>query len=140
MINNIDLEKKNYKSAKEKFSEVKTFTEIDSDLINRATLGIAITDYFQNNYDDALKGFLKLSKSAPNFEKNKVSFYVAEIYMIKSEYGTALRYYAGVNRSDDKIYQQTIYGRAYAYFNMRDYGNASVNFKKFIHILPRWPK
>ena len=131
MIGEIELNRKNYAGAMQNFSAVADIYSKEDDIEYRSLLGLAISNFYLNKVDDALNLFIDLEVRAPLFEQAKVSFYIAECYFAKSNYSEALKYYNRVSTDDPQIGNLTLYGKAYSYFNLKDYKNASYQFSDF---------
>lgn len=100
----------------------------DQFIIFRAKFGKAIIAYQRNKYEEALF-YLNEIKNY-NFDKNLINFYFGEIELAKGNYTTAIKYYDLVKSSDYQKY--VIYGKAYAYFNSKDYENAKYLFEDYV--------
>lgn len=123
---------KNFEDAKKYFSEAIKLTTEQPELNNRATLGLAVAEYYLNNYDASVLHLENLKTRAKNFESNKVSFYLAESYFVKGKYSSALKYYNSISETSDDITKQVVLGKAYTYFNMKDFPNAISFFNEFL--------
>jgi TolA-binding protein len=136
LLGEINLKKEKYKESKKYFAEARSkLLEEESDY-PKTLLGIAISDFYLGRTSDALKLLLKLNKENPGFERERVRFYLAETYFSKSEYLTALKYYNQINSKDEAINSQVLYGKAYCYFNNKDYANSTFYFSDFIRKYP----
>ncbi|MEW6701625.1 MAG: tetratricopeptide repeat protein, partial [Bacteroidota bacterium] len=122
----------NLEDAKKYFSEAIKLTTDQPELYNRATLGLAVAEYYLNNYDASVLHLENLKTRAKNFESNKVNFYLAESYFVKGKYSSALKYYNLIITPSDVIAKQVILGKAYTYFNMKDFPNAISFFNEFL--------
>lgn len=131
LLGEISLNKKDYNNAEINFNNALRNTSITDDLRQRSLLGLGITQFYLNKYDDAIKSLSALNSDSEKFEKNKVSFYIAESYFSKGEFSRALRYYNSIKVLDDEVGRQTLYGKAYSYLNLRDFSNASFYFKEY---------
>ncbi|PJA97593.1 MAG: hypothetical protein CO129_00430 [Ignavibacteriales bacterium CG_4_9_14_3_um_filter_34_10] len=136
LLGEINLRREKHKESKKYYIEaLSKLIEEDTDY-PKALLGIAISDYYLGKLNDALRTLLRLNKENPNFEKERVRFYLAETYFSKSEYLTSLKYYNQINSNNEKIQSQILYGKAYCYFNNKDYPNSSFYFSDYIRKYP----
>lgn len=93
------MQRNEYDKAKREFSELKRGT---SKYHNSAVYFNAYCDYSNGNYDDALKGFLKVEKQ--DEFKSFVPYYIAQIYYKNKEYDTLIPYCENIiaqNRNND---------------------------------------
>lgn len=59
-------------------------------------------------------------------------YWMGETLSLLGQLDEALFYYQNVNHSpNSEVYQKAIYGRAYCYFNLKDYESAVQSFKQF---------
>lgn len=131
LLGEIFLKEENYSLAHEYFTSAAIIEGIDADLINRAKLGSGIADFYLKNYDLTINELSTLLEKSPKFEKEKVSFYIAESYFAKKDYKQALKYYSNIRPSYSKLGELSLYGLAYSYFNMKDFPNSAFYFKEF---------
>jgi TolA-binding protein len=127
---------KRFDSTEVYFNNALSILGITSDLKNRATLGLGVADYYLKKYNDAIKNFTNLTSNDPNFEIDKKSFYLAECYYEKGDLKNALQCYNIVSTNDDVLAGLALYGKAYCYFNLREYENAAKAFSDFIRLYP----
>jgi len=137
LLGEISLNKKDFVNARNYFNNAMRNSSITEDLRERSLLGVGITDFYLNKYDDAIANLTALSSSSEKFEKNKVNFYLAESYIAKGEFSKALRYYNATAITNDELGRQALYGKAYAYLNLRDFSNASYYFKEYTSKFPK---
>lgn len=140
MLGEIELQKKRYQSALQYFNKIKESEIEDQLLVWRGLLGKGITLYYLNNYDEALSVLSDLDFRAPNFESAKVTFYLAECFFAKKDFSQALSNYNKVSTDEIALQSLTLYGKAYCYFNQKDYTNASFFFSDFIKRFPQSEK
>lgn len=131
LLGEISLNKKNFENARNNFSRAVQFTSRDLMLNVRALLGLGIVEYYLNNYNNAVRNLQEIKTKVNDFENDKVNFYLAESYLARGEYAAALRHYNQVSDVDNTLKKQTIYGKAYAYFNMKDFSNSVYYFNEF---------
>lgn len=131
LLGEISLNRKDFNNAEINFNTALRNGAIADDSRLRSQLGLGITQYYLNKYDDAIRNLTALSSNSENFEKNKVHFYLAETYFAKGDFPKALRHFNSIKISDDDLGRQALYGKAYAYLNLRDYANSSFYFKEY---------
>lgn len=134
LLGELELNKNNFPLALKYFQTVTVYNdnEVDNQLKLRALLGQGISLYYLNDYDKSISILNSLIESNPNFEHNKVYFYLAESYFAKSNFSKALEYYNKISTDDKLLDNLSIYGKAYCYFNLQDYANASFHFQNFV--------
>lgn len=132
LLGEIEFNARNYSKANEYFQTVLQLPNVNPSETHQALLGKGVSDYYLDDFNEAVKSLGKLIDAAPNFEKNKANFYLAEANFAMGEFERAVTYYNRVNIDDDEVGEQTIYGKAYAYYNSGDYANAIYYFNEFI--------
>lgn len=132
LLGEIEFNRKNYSKANEYSKTVLQLPNVNDAEINQALLGKGVSDYYLDNFNDAIKSLGKLVESNPNFERNKTNFYLAESNFAMGEFQRAVTYYNRVNIDDPEVGEQTLYGKAYAYFNSGDYANAIFYFNEYV--------
>ncbi|NNG27174.1 MAG: tetratricopeptide repeat protein, partial [Ignavibacteriaceae bacterium] len=75
---------------------------------------------------------LEIEEIDAGFEQERLNFYLAESYFALKNFQEALRRYALINSQDADIAKQTLYGKAYCYFNLGDYESAAYQFNEFL--------
>ena len=136
LLGEIELENKQYNSAKNYFEPVLEITEEDSDVQLRAMLGLGSALYYTGNYEEAIKYLNKILAASSEFERDRVNYYLAENYFARNKYKEAIERYGAVNTQNEEIRKLSLYGTAYCYFNLGDYENAAFRFSEFIKIFP----
>ena len=131
MLGEIELSKRDYKSAKNYFQLVLDNQNSEKSVFNRALLGMGIAEYHLNDNKSSLNRLLQLDNSDPSFESQKLNFFLAENHFALSNYNEALNRYNFAVGGDPEIEMQAIYGKAYCYFNSGDYENAAIQFLDF---------
>lgn len=131
MLGEIELSKRDYKSAKNYFQLILDNQNTEKSVYNRALLGIGIAEYHLNDYRSSLKHLNQLDNSDPSFEAQKLNFFIAEDHFALNNYSEALNRYNFAIGNDREINLQTVYGKAYSYFNSGDYENAAIQFLDF---------
>lgn len=137
LLGEVNLKKNKIKEARKYFIEAKSKLNDNENDYLRSDLGIAICDFYLGKYKNAQNVILRIIKEKPNFEKEKTRFYLAEISFNQKEFQNALKYYNQVNSADEKVASQVVYGKAYSYFNLKDYPNSSFFFMDFIKKYPK---
>ncbi len=132
LLGELKLNQNNFSEAKVYFEKAVAIENIPDNNWNRALLGLAISEYYLKEYEDAVKNLKSLVVKAPKFESDKVNFYLAESYFASKEYANSLKYYNLIKTTDNELNSQVLYGKGYAYFNLKDYNNASFCFADFI--------
>jgi TolA-binding protein len=125
-----------FTEAKKYFSDALNLKPNLNDIQNRLHLGLGVANYFLKNYNDAEKNFEELKKTDKNFETDKVNFYLAEVYYAQGKYIAALKNYNSIKSTDKLITKQTLLGKAYSYFNSKEFSNAINFFEDFINRYP----
>lgn len=135
LLGQISLEKKDFKSAFNYFSE-SLETDLDDADKNLAYLGLGISLYYLNEFNDCIATLSSLNNSFPYFESDKVNFYIAEAYFAVGNFENAAQYFSKVTANLKDLHKQSLYGRAYSHFNSGDYMNAVFYFNEFIQKYP----
>lgn len=137
LLGEISLKQKNFREAETYFRNGIKEPGIDEELYGRSTLGLAVANFYLDDYDEALIHLSDLHGSQPSFERNKVNFYLAETHFAEGNFNDALRYYNAVNASDTDLVKDALYGKAYTYFNQKDFANSSYYLKQYLDKYPR---
>jgi len=137
MLGEIELQKKRFQPAYQFFDKVNENEIDDQLLVYRGLLGKGTALYYLNRYDDAISILSDIDFRAPNFESAKVSFYLAESYFAQKDFAQALTFYNKISTDDAGLQALTLYGKAYCYFNQKDYTNASFFFSDFTKKYPK---
>ena len=132
MLGEISLQKKDYPSAKGYFDNALNITNVDVELQNRSLLGLSVAFYYLNKYQDAVAGLTEIDTREPNFEKDKLNFYLAENLFALGNYEQAVLRYNNVDLEDKEFGNQALYGKAYCLFNLKKYEPAAESFSEFI--------
>jgi TolA-binding protein len=136
LLGEIQLDKKQFTSAKQSFEAALSINSIPEDLKNRSLLGSGVALFYLKQYQDAITNFLSVETNNSLFEKNKVNYYLAESFYASGKYSEALKRYGYVDISDNDMGAQSLYGKAYCYFNLTDYENAAYAYNDFIKRFP----
>jgi len=132
MLGELRLNAMRYDEAARYFLEAIKLKPDQQDLRNRTKLGYAVSNYFLNKFNEAEKSLTELSESDKVFEADKVNFYLAELYFAAKKYSSALKHYNKIRTTDKSILRQTVLGKAYTYFNMKDFTNSIFFFNDYI--------
>ena len=132
LLGEISLNKKEFPSSINYFTSAAAIKKIPDDLRNRSFLGLGIAQYYTNEFDKALENLSNLNSRFPFFEKEKVNFYLAELFFAKGEFSKALTHYGRVSLSEPDLGDKALYGKAYAYFNLKDFSNALFYFDDYV--------
>jgi TolA-binding protein len=136
LLGELELNSKKYASAKNYFEQGLNNATINSDLQLHSMLGLGAALYFLGKNDDAMQYLNKILAASPDFERDRVNYYLAENYFAKQKYNEALERFKGINTQEKDIKRLTLYGTAYCYFNLGDYENAAFRFAEYIKIYP----
>lgn len=132
LLGEISLLKKDYNAAEEYFaSAVKASPEPGEDSF-RSLLGLGVSQYYLNNFEEAITNLSDLLARGNGFEKDKANLYLAESYFAKGEFNKSLQHYKYVNLFSEEVGKEALYGLAYSYFNMKDFPNAVYYFQEYI--------
>lgn len=137
MLGEIELNKGNFKAAKNYFELVINNKEAEKSVRNRALLGLGISLYRSNDYKSAIKYLNELDNGDSGFETQKLNFFLAESHYALNDYKLAIDRYTNAVGKDEALTSQTIYGKAYSYFNSGDYENAVYQFLDFTKKYPK---
>lgn len=132
LLGEINLEYENYREAELYFERIVEIPLLPQDVSNRAILGLGVAQYYLQKYDDASMNLIDLSVRARDFEKRKTHFYLAEINFAMGNFQKAQQHFYRVDLGDDYIGKSALYGMAYSYFNLKDYGNSAYYFKEYL--------
>ena len=131
LLGEISLLHKDFESAREYFFRAADLSQMGSDLSNRSKLGLGVAYYFEGNYQDVIDILNEVNSRYQSFEKAKVNFYLAESHFALSNYESALRHYLRVGNDDKEVAKQALYGKAYTYYNLKDFSNAAYYFGEY---------
>ena len=73
-------------------------TNVEVELQNRSLLGLGVASYYLNNYKDAVASLSEIDIREPNFEKDKLNFYLAENLFALGNYEQAVLRYNNVDQ------------------------------------------
>lgn len=136
----INLSSKKFIEAKQNFKEALNVQDVPDELRARALLGLGSSLYYLRQYEDAINYLSDISSKDPDFEKDKVNFYLAESYYALGNYSNALKQYNLVDISNNEVGKFALYGKAYSYFSLKNYSNSASQFSNFIKNYPNDPR
>ncbi len=132
----IKLSKNQYAAAKDDYQKVLSLDNVDGDTRNRAVLGLGASLYYLGEFPQGVEQLKKLSQDYPEFERDKVNFYLAENYFASGDYSNAIKRYDSVDVNSE-LYNSVLYGKGYSYFNLKQYESASYQFSDFLKKYPQ---
>ena len=136
LLGELELKSKQYSAALNYFERGLNISEINSDLQLHSMLGLGASLYYLGKNDDAIKYLNNILAASPDFERDRVNYYLAENYFDKQKYNEALERFKGINSKEEDIKRLTLYGTAYCYFNLGDYENAAFRFAEYVKVYP----
>src|SRR5690606_27994588 len=137
LLGEIELDRKQYASAKNSFEAALDIQRTPSELQLRSRLGLGASYYYLGKYNEAIDILAEIKEANPYFEPNKVNFYLAESFYSLGKFSGAIKNYNSIDSSEPEINAQAIYGKAYCYFNLKDLNNAAYSFNNFIKAYPK---
>jgi len=132
LLGEMNLNNRNYSAAKENFKTTLSIADTLSDIHSNALLGLGISAYHLKQYNETIRNLIDLEKKDPNFNHNKMNFYLAESYFAKGNFGEALKRFGKIEKDDRGLSGLSQYGKGYSYFNLKDYENAILSFSDFL--------
>jgi len=132
LLGEISLNSKEFGVAEKYFQSALNVDPLPTDLVRRAKLGLAVSFFYINDYTNSEEILAELNEDNSRFEKDKVQFYLAECSFLRKNYNKALSHYNQISFADPEITRQTLYGKAYSYFNVKDFANATYYFNEYI--------
>lgn len=136
LLGELELNDKQYSSAKNNFESALEINEISKELKLRSMFGLGTSFYFLGRYDNSLRYLNEIISTSRDFEKDRVNYYLAEAYFKKNKYEDALARYKVIETKNPDIKRLSLYGIAYCYFNLGDYENAAFYFSEFASNYP----
>ncbi len=132
ILGEMELNNKHFIKAKQYLKPALNIKDKTLDIYLRSSLALGISLFFLGESDEAVHHFLEIETINKNFEQERINFYMAENYFELGNFKEALRRYDLVNTADLEIAKQTLYGKAYCYFNLGDYESAAYRFNEFL--------
>ncbi|MFC2083983.1 tetratricopeptide repeat protein [Bacteroidota bacterium] len=136
LLGEISLQEEDFENAGVFFYNVLDISELSENIRNRAILGYGITQYYMDDFEETINILRELESRFPDFEKSRTNFYLAEAYFEDDDYDNAIKHYKRVGTDEEKLVKQTLYGKAYSYFNLKDFSNASYLFNEYVNKYP----
>ncbi|PJA98131.1 MAG: hypothetical protein CO128_08830 [Ignavibacteriales bacterium CG_4_9_14_3_um_filter_30_11] len=136
VLGQIMLNENNFRDAEKYFRNSKNLNIKDQNINNNADLGLAVSLFQQNRNEESLTNLKNINNSFPEFEKNKVLFYIAENNYSLKKYSEAITNYKRIDLTDNELNNLTLYGLGYSYFNLKDFENSSYYLNEFINKYP----
>jgi len=133
LLGEINLDKKKFKTAQQYFNRGLEIYSLPEKLKNRGYLGLGISEFYMNKFNEAISALGKIHRDLITSERSKADFYLAESYSALGKYSKAVQFYNRIKTTDDLLRRQTLYGKAYAYFNKKDFPNAAFYFRKYVN-------
>lgn len=134
LLGTIALDRKNFRVAKSNYElAVSLINETDEDYSD-ALLGLAISNFYLNNYDAAIFVLTKILNRKNIREEDKVRFYLAETYFVLNQINNASKEYERVQRvsNDDLLKELALYGLIYCNFNSKNYNRVVQLAQQFL--------
>lgn len=135
ILGDLNLNRNQLDRSLEYYEEALKIKKLNRTTYKRIQLGAAITLYNLGNEEDAIK-YLKELVSDKNFETDKVNYYLGECYFKKNDYINSIRHYSRVSGGTVALKSAALYGRAYSFFNLKDFPNSAFYFHEFISNYP----
>jgi len=132
ILGEMELNNKKFIKAKQYLQPSLNIKDKTLDIYKRSSLALGIALYFLEENQQAVNHLLEIEKIDASFEQERLNFYLAESYFALKNFQEALRRYALINLQDVDIAKQTLYGKAYCYFNLGDYESAAYQFNEFL--------
>ncbi len=136
LLGEIYLEKGNYDKAELMFKSAILTGGVESKTLKGAKLGLGVTYYYSKKFSLARKTLSALYLSDKNFEADKVHFFLGETHFALTDYYSALEHYKKVKDEGSHLYEMALLGKAYSYFNLKNYADAAYFFEEFIEKFP----
>ncbi len=136
ILGEINLRKREYKISSEFFKRGLLLIQIPLELKDRCNLGLGVANFFLKNNIEALNNLNSISETDTKVDKSKLSFYKGEANFFLGNYSKAISNYNKVSSEDEKILKNSLYGKAYSYFNLKDFIKASHYFNEYLNKFP----
>jgi TolA-binding protein len=134
---NVYLRTKNYEDALAALDEIQKKDLRLKEAYQKLAYDRGVELYEGRKYADAALFFERALKYPVNQEVNaKAHYWMAESYYGQGDLPAALRKYDDLRNSpgaySTDLYEQAGYGMGYTYFKLKDYGEASTAFRRYI--------
>ncbi len=136
LLGEIYLEQGKNEKALEMFNEALSQKASEPKVIKGAKLGIGVANFYLGNFSTARKILTELFLLDKNFERNKVNYFLAESHFNLGDYYSALEHYKLIGENDSKFSELALFGKAYCYFNLKNYADAAYFFGEFTRKYP----
>jgi TolA-binding protein len=133
LLGEINLRKKEYKKSLEFFKRGLYIPQIPNELKDRCNLGLGVANFFMKNNIEALNNFNSVNETGTKLDNSKLNFYKGEANFFLGNYADAISNYNKVSSEDEKIQKNSLYGKAYSYFNLKDFTKASHYFNQYLN-------
>ncbi len=134
LLGEISLRKRNYKASAEYFNRGLLIPKIPKELKDRCNLGLGVSNFYRKNNVEANKNLNAINEKETSIDLDKLNFYKGEVNFALGNYLKAAKYYDKVKTNDEILNRNTIYGKAYSYFNLKDFSKAAHFFNKYLKI------
>ncbi len=139
LLGQIFIKKKQFKLAREHFEKAADAIGVSKKTHYGGMLGLGVTDFYLNKLSSARKFLTDLFLVDKSFEKDKVNFYLAETHFALGDYQSALEHYKRVSDKNPTLGVLNILGKAYCFFNMKNYSDAAFYFNELVNKFPHSP-
>jgi TolA-binding protein len=136
LLGELELNNKRFSSAQTYFESALEITSNQSDVQLRSMLGLGAALFYMRKSNAAIGYLNEILAASPDFERDRLNYYLAENYFALKKYKEALERFKGIDTEDNEIKKLALYGTAYCFFNLGDYENAAFRFSEFIRIYP----
>ncbi len=140
LLGEINLRKKEYKIASEYFGRGLKIRQIPSELKDRCYLGLGVAKFYLKDNVNSLKNLYAIDSKSTKIDKNKLNFYAAEANFFLGNYREAILNYNKIKTDDSLIRKNTVYGKAYSYFNLRDFLKSIHFFTEYLNSFKKGKK
>ncbi len=136
LLAQIFMTEKNYQLARDNYEKASEELDVSKKTHFGGMLGLGVADFYLNDLSSARKQLTDLFTVDKNFEKDRVNFYLAETHFAIGDYHSALEHYKYVDEKNPDVGAQTVFGKAYCYFNLKNYSDAAFYFNEFVNRYP----
>ncbi len=137
LLGELNSNKRNYVEAITNFEVATQVAPANSELRTRGLLGLGVCYFLMESYDKAFDILRDIQGKRTSFEPDIYNFYLGEIFFKRGKFREALDYYSKIDPEKGDFGKLALYGKAYAYFNIKDYQNAKFTFLDFIQKFPK---
>ena len=134
LLGGMSLNNSNYEEARDYFQRAIELSGNKREISNQSKFGLGVALYYLNEYKKSVDILNDLNAKNHLFEKNSVNFYLAEDHFKLENFEAALRHYLRVSSPDStQLGKQTLYGKAYTYYNLKDFSNAAYYLNEYLN-------